>query len=202
MRSPEVTASPAESEIGRSDSAIPPGWSHNPTSWRRRALLAVLAGTGLLVASYLTLYQWRAWGVWDPFFDSRKVLDLTDPVPDALAGVIAYGTELLLLGLGGSDRWRSLPWACLALGAVLAAGAATSIALIVIQPTVASTWCTLCLVSAILSLALFGLGIDEARAAWQHLRRARSLGIALGDAFWGRAAGASDPGAGHELVDR
>lgn len=168
--------------------AIPPGWNHNPTSFGRRALLVVLAAAGLAIAGYLTLYQWDAWGVWDPFFDSSKVLDLTHPVPDALAGVIAYGAELLLLAVGGRDRWRSLPWACLALGAVLTAGAVVSIALIVIQPTVAGGWCTLCLASAAISLALFALGIGEARAAWQHVKRARARGVPLGDAFWGRAA--------------
>jgi Vitamin K epoxide reductase family len=177
--------------LADADPAVPPGWTENPTSFRRRALLAALALAGLLVAGYLTLYQWGAWGVWDPFFDSRRVLDLTAPVPDALAGVLAYGTELLLLALGGRDRWRSLPWACLALGAVLATGAVVSVALIIVQPTVAGAWCTLCLVSAALSLALFALGIGEARAAWQHVARARRHGVSLGDAVWGRAAAAS-----------
>jgi len=83
----------------------------------------------------------------------------------ALAGALAYGAELLLLGLAGRDRWRSLPWTCLALGAVLSTGAVVSIVLIVVQPTMAGTWCTLCLVSPGLSLALFALGIGEARAA-------------------------------------
>lgn len=193
---PRLAANPAAGSAAADapspSRAVPPGWEENPTSFSRRALLAALAGLGFVVALYLTLYQWRAWSnVWDPFFDSRKVLDLTAPVPDALAGVLAYGAELLLLALGGRDRWRSLPWACLALGAVLSTGAVVSIALIVVQPTVAGTWCTLCLVSAGLSLALFALGIGEARAAWQHVRRAREHGIALGDAVWGRAASVS-----------
>ncbi len=143
------------------------------------------------MALYLTLYQWRAWDVWDPFFDSRSVLDATHPVPDALAGVLAYGTELVLLALGGSDRWRSLPWACLALALVITTGAVVSLALIVVQPTVVGHLCTLCLVSAGLSLAIFALGIGEGRAALQHVRRARAQGVPLGDAFWGRAAQAS-----------
>jgi hypothetical protein len=166
--------------------AIPPGFDHNPTTYRRRARLAVLAFAGLLVAGYLTLYQWDAWPVWDPFFQAEKVLDLTKPVPDALAGVAAYGAELLLLALGGEDRWRRLPWACLALGAVLATGAVVSIALIILQPALTGTFCTLCLVSAVLSLVLFALGIGEARAAWQHVRRELARGTALGDAVWGR----------------
>jgi hypothetical protein len=169
--------------------AVPPGWDHNPTSFRRRALLAALALAGLAIATYLTLFQLDIIGAaWDPLFDSRTVLELTAPVPDALAGMAAYGAELVLLAVGGRDRWRSLPWACLALGATLATGAVVSIALIVIQPSVAGAWCTLCLVSAALSLALFALGIGEARAAWQHVVRARERGVRLGDAIWGRAA--------------
>jgi hypothetical protein len=158
----------------------------NPSSYRRRALLAGLAFAGLLVAAYLTLYQWDAWPVWDPFFDATKVLDLTEPVPDALAGVAAYGAELLLLALGGEDRWQRLPWACLALGAVLVTGAVVSIALIILQPTVAGDWCTLCLASAAISLTLFFFGIDEPRAAWRHVREELARGTALGDAVWGR----------------
>jgi len=128
--------------------AIPPGFDKNPTRYAKRAQLAALAAIGLLDALYLTLYQWGAWPVWDPFFDSARVLDLTHPVPDALAGVLAYGAELLLLALGGADRWRRLPWTCLALGAVLCTGAVVSVALIVLQPALAGTFCTLCLLSA------------------------------------------------------
>jgi hypothetical protein len=174
------------------DRAIPPGWDANPTSWGRRALLASLALAGLLAASYLTLFQLHAFDtVWDPFFDARAVLELTAPVPDALAGVLAYATELVLLALGGPDRWRSLPWACVALGLVLSAGALVSLALIVIQPTVAGAWCLLCLLSAGLSLILFALGIGEARAAWQHIARARRDGWTTADALRGRAAAAT-----------
>ena len=168
------------------DGPVPPGFDHNPTAYRRRALLGVLALIGLVDALYLTLYQWDAWPVWDPLFDASKILDLTDPVPDAFAGVLAYGAELLLLAIGGQDRWRRLPWACLALGGVLAGGAVVSIALIVLQPALTGTFCTLCLLSAVLSLALFALGIGEARAAWQHVRRELARGTAPGDAIWGR----------------
>jgi hypothetical protein len=154
------------------DPAVPPGWDHNPTSLRRRAGLAVLAGAGFAVALYLALYQLGAYDtVWDPWLDSPAVLGLTEPVPDALAGVLAYGAELILLAIGGPQRWHTHPYICLALGAILVCGAVASIALIVVQPTVAGAWCLLCLVSAALSLGLFALGIEEARAAWQHVRR-------------------------------
>ena len=170
------------------DAETPRGWSKNPTDYKHRARLGILAFVGFGIALYLTLYQFRAYdSVWDPFFDSKKVVDATYPIPDALAGVIAYGAELLLLALGGRDRWRRLPWACLALGAVLTGGVVVSVALIVIQPTLIGHWCTLCLGSALVSFALFALGIDEARAAWQYVSRARQAGIPLGDAVWGRA---------------
>jgi branched-subunit amino acid ABC-type transport system permease component len=132
----------------------------------------MLAGTGFAVALYLALYQLHVYDtVWDPWLDSPAVLGLTEPVPDAMAGVLAYGAELILLALGGPERWRTHPYVCLALGAILVCGAVASIALIIVQPTVAGAWCLLCLVSAGLSLALFALGSEEARAAWQHVRR-------------------------------
>jgi hypothetical protein len=138
----------------------------------RRVLLFALALTAQAVASYLTLYQLGAIAhPWDPFFDPEPVLDLTEPVPDAAAGALAYATELVLLVPGGRDRERTHPWTCLALGAVLCGGAAVSVALVVIQPAVVGSWCTLCLVSAALSFLLFGLGIGEARSAWRHLQR-------------------------------
>lgn len=90
------------------------------------------------------------------------------------------------LALGGRDRWRSLPWVCLTLRAVPSMGAVVSIALTVVQPTLA-----VCLASAGLSLALCALGIGDAPAAWQHVRGAGAHGIALGDAVWGRDASAS-----------
>ncbi|HEY1539027.1 MAG TPA: vitamin K epoxide reductase family protein [Solirubrobacteraceae bacterium] len=99
------------------------------------------------------------------------MLDLTHPVPDAAAGVIAYATEVVLLL---TRRGR------LVLGVVLAAGAITSIALIIIQPAVVGAWCTLCLASAALSLVLLVLGRQETADALSALRQPRrALRIAL-----------------------
>lgn len=173
----------------RSTSPTPPGWQHNPTAWRRRGPLLALAAAGLGIATYLTLYQLGAYAsVWDPIFSersARSVLDMTAPVPDAAAGVIAYATEIGLLALGGADRWRSMPWACIALGVVLVVGAVVSIALIIVQPAVADAWCAMCLGSAAVSLLLFALGIGEGVAAWQEVRRLRGRGRSLVRALWG-----------------
>jgi hypothetical protein len=137
-------------------------WDGAPAPSR---LMVALAAAGLMIASYLTLVQVDVVAAWDPVFgtqDTRVVLDLTHPVPDAAAGVLAYAAELALLL---ARRARPL------LGLILIAGALTSVALIVIQPTVAGHWCLLCLGSAALSLALLALGRAEAAAAMCALRR-------------------------------
>lgn len=170
-------------------SPVPPGWSHNPTTYARRRVLIVLALAGFGIAAYLTLFQvGLLHSPWDPFFDPRRVLELTAPVPDAVAGVLAYATEIVLLSVGRADRWRTTPWACLLLGVVLSIGVVVSVALIVIQAVVAHAWCTLCLASALLSLLLFAIGIDEARAAYEQVKRVRARRVSLIDALTGRGA--------------
>jgi len=154
--------------------AIPPGFSENPTAWPRRRRLILLASIGLIVASYLTLYQVHVFStVFDPIFPdgSPQVLDLTSPVPDAGFGVVAYALEIVLSLIGPEDRWRTRPWITLAFGALVTGGAVVSVALILTQAIIVGAWCTLCLVSAGLSFALFALGIPEGIAALQELRR-------------------------------
>lgn len=170
------------------DRAVPPGWDENPTAWPRRLALAALAFVGLGVAGYLTLYQLGfLGGVWDPFFPqgSPKVLRLMEPLPDAALGALAYGTEVVLSFIGGRDRWRSAPWTVLVFGFVIFSGAFVSVLLMIVQPVVAGAWCTLCLASAVISLTIFGAGIDETLAALQHLGRVRAAGGSLRTALWG-----------------
>ncbi len=128
--------------------------------------MLALAAAGLIVAGYLTMLQLGALAsAWDPVFgqrSTREVLELTRPVPDALAGVLAYGTEVVLLL---ARRGRLL------LGLVLTAGGLASIALITIQPAVVGAWCALCLGSAALSLVLLALGHNEATGALKALRQ-------------------------------
>lgn len=171
---------------------IPPGWDENPTAWPKRLRLIAVALVGLLVAGYLTLYQLGFLSaVWDPFFPngSPRVLHLLDPIPDAALGALAYATEIVLSLIGGEERWRTAPWAVLAFGFVIVSGALVSVGLVLIQPLVVGAWCTLCLTSAAVSFVVFALGINEPRAAWQHLRRVRDSGGSVRRAFWGRASG-------------
>ncbi len=169
--------------------ATPPGFDENPTAWPRRMLLAALALAGLCVSVYLTLFQIEVIsGVWDPFFRSRKVLTFLG-IPDAALGALAYATEIVLLFVGGRERWRTMPWTVLALGVVILAGAIVSVLLILMQATLVDAWCTLCLASAALSLAIFGLGYDEPLAGLRRLEQVRGSGGSPWRALWGVEAG-------------
>jgi len=167
---------------------IPPGWNENPTAWPKRIRLVLLAFVGFCVASYLALYQLGVFTeVWDPFFPggSPKVLHLMEPLPDAVLGASAYLTEILLSLIGGENRWRTAPWTVLALGFVIVCGALVSVVLVIVQPVVAGAWCTLCLVSALVSFAIFGLGAKESLAALQYLKRVHASGASIRRALWG-----------------
>ncbi|MEW6638748.1 MAG: vitamin K epoxide reductase family protein [Actinomycetota bacterium] len=168
---------------------IPPGWDENPTARPKRLAIAAVAFAGLCVAGYLTLYQLGVLGgVWEPFFPggSREVLTLFEPFPDAALGTLAYGAEILLSLTGGDDKWRTMPWTAVLFGGVIFSGALVSVALMIIQPVVAGAWCTLCLVSAGISLVICGWGADEPLAALQHVLRARSSGVSIWCVLLGR----------------
>ena len=168
--------------------SIPPGWKRNPTAWPRRLLLAALALVGFGVSSYLAAFQLGLMpGVWDPFFESREVLEFLG-IPDALAGALAYAAEVVLSLVGGRDRWRSAPWTVLAFGCVILASALVSLGLILMQAFVVGAWCALCLVSAAVSLAVFFLGVEEPLAGLGHLARVRDRGGTAWEALWGRGA--------------
>lgn len=172
-----------------SDRATPPGFDKNPTAWPRRIFLAALAFLGLCVSAYLTLFQIEVLpGVWDPLFTSRKVLEFLG-FPDASLGVLAYATEIVLIFIGGRERWRTMPWTVLAFGVVIISGALVSALLIAMQAFVVDAWCALCLVSAAISFAIFGFGIDEPLAGVRYLRQVRDSGGSVGRAFWGLKAG-------------
>jgi len=156
---------------------------------RRRRITLLLALVGLGIATYLTLYQIDILpSVWDPVFGhgSRTVLDLTSPVPDAAAGVAAYGFEVILTLLGDNERERTLPGVVLLFGAVIATGGLASVGLIVVQPTVAGAWCLLCLGSAALSFALLAVGAPEIPGALERVRELRARGARPLDALLGR----------------
>lgn len=165
--------------------SIPPGFEKNPTAWPRRIVLAALALAGLCVSVYLTLFQVEVLqSVWDPFFRSPKVLEYLG-IPDAALGALAYGTEVVLTFIGGRSRWRTAPWTVLAFGVVILGGALVSLLLIGMQAFLVDAWCTLCLASAAISLAIFALGVGEPLAGLRHLLRVRAEGGSVWRALWG-----------------
>ncbi len=163
--------------------AIPPGWGHNPSAWARRAPILGLAGLGLAVASYLSLYQWGVFPtVWDPFFGAGSQTVLHSfvsrllPVPDAAVGAGAYLIDLLLESLGGADRWRKRPGIVILLGLAVLGFGLGSLVLAILQPTVFHAGCTLCLLSSLISVSIAALALPEAGAGLARLRQAHAQG--------------------------
>jgi hypothetical protein len=163
----------------------PPGFSSNPTEWSRRIPIVALALAGICLSVYLTLYQVDAiQSVWDPFFQSTKVLEYLG-VPDAALGALAYGAEIFLSLIGGRQKWRTMPWTVLTFGIVILSGALVSVLLILMQAFLVGEWCMLCLASAAISFAIFILGYREPLAGLSYLRRVRDSGGSAWGALWG-----------------
>ncbi len=172
-------------------SRIPPGWSYDPSAWSERLPLAALAIVGMLIAAVLAAYQLRiVGGVFEPFFGtgSQRVLDSSLsralPVPDALLGAAGYAADALGSLVGGRGRWRRHPWIVLAFGVAVGPLGAVSILLVMAQPLLFHAFCTLCLVSAAISVLLIGPAMDEVLASLQLLRRVAARGDSVWQAIW------------------
>jgi uncharacterized membrane protein len=171
---------------------VPPGWSYNPSSWSERLPLIGLALLGTFIAGYLALYQTGVINsVWDPFFGRGSQIILKSsvsrilPIPDAALGAIGYVVDAASGAIGGRERWRSMPWIVILFGIAVGPLGVISILLVILQPLVFHAWCTLCLASAMISVAMIGPAMDELLASLQHLRREHDLGRPVGPAFWG-----------------
>ncbi|MDQ2670576.1 MAG: vitamin K epoxide reductase family protein [Gemmatimonadota bacterium] len=173
-------------------SAAPPYWSYNPSAWSQRIPIIVLALVGTAIATYLTLYQLRVVDdVWEPFFGdgSRTILNSSVsrllPIPDAALGALGYLADAVTGAIGGRERWRTMPWIVILFGIAVGPLGVVSITLVVLQPVLYDSWCTLCLASAAISVAMIGPAMDEFLASCQHLRREQDRGRSLWRSFWG-----------------
>ncbi len=178
------------------DPCAPADWSVNPSSWRQRLPIVALAGVGLGIATYLALYQYRALDVvWEPFFGdgSRTILNSPAsralPVSDGALGAFGYLLDVIAGLIGGRNRWRTLPWVVIVFGVAVGPLGATSLLLVVLQPVLYNAWCTLCLASALISIAIIGPAFDEVLASLQYLKREHEAGRSAWRAFWGRSEG-------------
>ncbi|MGD8862029.1 MAG: vitamin K epoxide reductase family protein [Myxococcales bacterium] len=159
-----------------------PPMNRNPSSWRHRIPIAVIASVGFGIACYLAAYQWRLVdSVWDPFFGdgSERVLDSQVShtmrkyvlVPDAALGALAYLGDAIY-GLAGTQRrWQYRPWMVVLFGIDVIPLGLVSAVLVFLQGAVVGYWCTLCIVTAVLSLIMLAMAVDEVWATLSYLLR-------------------------------
>lgn len=183
----------------RTGTDIPPGWSYNPATWSQRLPIVGLAMAGFFIAGYLSLYQFRdyyGWGlgsVWEPFFGTGSEEILTSelsyvlPIPDAALGALAYLLDAVTGVIGGTKRWRTMPWIVILFALMVGPLGVVSVGLVIAQPVVYGQWCTLCLGSAVVSALMIGPAMDEALATCQYMRRVYDAGESVWRAFWGIA---------------
>ena len=175
-----------------SNNNIPPGWDYNPSSWQDRTPLIIVAAIGFLIALYLGLYQVGIFStVWEPLFGngSEKVLHSSIskafPVPDALLGAFGYVLDLATGIIGKTGRWKTMPWIVILFGIAVGPLGLVSVALVIFQPVFVNAWCSLCIITAILSVVMISPALDEFLASLQYLQRVKRSGNSVWKAFWG-----------------
>ncbi len=173
--------------------AVPPGWESNPSEWGQRLPIVGVALAGCAVATYLALYQYDIVDtVWEPFFGDGSATVLNSglshvlPVSDAALGAASYLADAVTGVLFGVRRWRTHPWIVVIFGVAVGPLGMISVLLVIAQPVLYGSFCTLCLVSAVISLSMIPPAVDEVLASLQHLRRVRLAGGSAWQAFWGR----------------
>ncbi len=182
---------------------VPPGWSYNPSAWLQRAPIIALGWVGFFLARHLAAYQLGyISAAWDPVFGNQtmRILDSDVsrawPISDAGLGTVAYAIEALMGYMGGSDRWRTMPWMVTFFGILVIPLGAVSIFLVIMQPVAVGAWCTLCLVTALAMLIMIPLALDEVVAMLQFLAQSHRAGKPLWRTFWmgGTVEGGSEDG--------
>lgn len=136
-----------------SNTAVPRGWSYNPSAWSQRLPIIALALVGLYASRYLAGYQLEHIDhVWEPFFqgDPNDPQNGTEeiitsevaeawPISDAGLGAITYVLEIITGVIGLKARWRTMPWLVILFGLMIVPLSITSITFVIIQPIVIGT---------------------------------------------------------------
>lgn len=152
--------------------AVPRPWSYNPSQWSQRVRVCLVAGIAVLISTYMGLFQLGLIdSVWDPVFGAQSQKVLTSNVshtlsrwflmPDALFGALAYLGDIIFGLAGSTRRWQYRPWIVILFGLDVIPLGFVSAILVVLQGTIVGSWCFLCLVTAVISLALVVLAHDE-----------------------------------------
>jgi hypothetical protein len=147
---------------------VPPGWDYNPSAWGQHWPIIGLSFVGFGIASCLSLFQLGVVeAVWEPFFGegSQRILTswvskILQPVPDAALGAVSYLLDATG-AIGGVRRWRIMPWIVILFGLAVRPLGIVSVTLVILQPVLFDSWCTLCLASAIISAVMIGPAMDE-----------------------------------------
>jgi hypothetical protein len=159
-----VLVFPMPNQVPDEEPSIPPGWTYNPSSWPQRLPIAFFAFICWMISKYLAADQLGYVDtVWDPFFT---------PGTEAGLGALAYSLEFIATCQGGKSRWRTSPWGVFLFGVLSIPLSIVSTILVILQPLVVGTWCTLCLITAVCMLIPIPLALDEVIASWQYLQKA------------------------------
>lgn len=137
-----------------------------------RMAIAILALTGLLVSTYLSLYSFGligdiacGAGGCQVVQNSPWAVFLGVPVP--LIGWVGYGVLFVVALLGLQPRFENMPAVPLLLIGGAGIGLAFSAYLTYLEAFVIHAWCRWCVVSATLAVVIFLSTLPEIR----HLRR-------------------------------
>lgn len=173
------------------EQVMPPGWTYNPSSWGERLWLILVALLGGILSGYLALYQWSLLpSVWEPWFNSgservlHSELSRLLPIPDAALGTLAFVLDAVTGAIGGTKRWRTMPWMVVLFGLAVGPLGVVSVLLVIAQAVWLEAWCTLCLVSAVISVIMIGPAMDEVLASLQFLKRATREHAPVWRVFW------------------
>ena len=177
-----------------------PPFEYNPSSMAQRLRIALLALVAAGIALYMGAYQW-GWidSVWDPLFGSgsETVLGSEESeamhrfigIPDAVLGSWAYLTEAVLAFAGSTRRWQFRPWLVILFGLDVIPLGIVSAILVVLQGVSVGAWCSLCLLTALISLVLVFMAWDEVWSCLRYLRevwRREPRWRPMWETVWGR----------------
>jgi uncharacterized membrane protein len=183
---------PAHSDVAKE---VPPDWDYNPSAWSQRLPIVGLAVVAFAAAAHLAAYQLRLVAEpWEPFFGggSKVILDSWVskllPVSDATLGALSYVLDAVAGIVGGTRRYKTMPWIVVLFGILVGPLGAVSVGLVILQPLLFDAWCTLCLLTALLSVLMIGPAMDEVLASLQYLKRRQAEGQSWWRAFWGLPA--------------
>jgi hypothetical protein len=171
----------------------PDGWEYNPSAWRQRLPIILLACVGAALAAYLLLFQWRMIDtIWEPYFgrQGRRVLRrlwIGPPmrIPGGLIALIGFLSIAATMAVGRAHRWRSMPWMVLLSGGLTALFGLTCMVGCALQPILHESTSTVCLLTGGVAVLLVGPAMDEVLATLQYLRLVHDDGDSVWRALWG-----------------